>query len=87
MLLQLLVAWLSPSSKALSLASAATIDIDSVRPWKAGLPPQRPECCREVMGLDPLDCPLASPPGSKAQKDGLKSAEHDHTPLKVRLAC
>ena len=79
MLLQLLVAWLSPGSRALTLGTADALDIASVRPWKEG--PQ-PECCREALGLDPLDCPLARP-GSKGPPDRLKSSKANHTPLKV----
>ena len=79
MLLQLLVAWLSPGSRALSLGTAGALDIASVRPWGEG--PQ-PECCREALGLDPLDCPLARP-GSKGPADRLKSSKANHTPLKV----
>ena len=79
MLLQLLVAWLSPGSRALPLGTAGALDIASVRPWKEG--PQ-PECCREALGVDPLDCPLARP-GSKGPADRLKSSKADHAPLKV----
>ena len=85
MLLQLLVAWLSPRSKALSLASAHAIDIESVRPWNADTPKESPECCREAMGLDPLGCPLASL-GSKVPKESLKSSSAGHAPLKACLS-
>ena len=81
MLLQLLVAWLSPGSKALSLAGAHTLDIKSVRPWKGEAPPEEPECCRAALGLDPLGCPLAVP-GSKPSSAVLKAGK-DHAPLKV----
>ena len=84
MLLQLLVAWLSPRSKALSLASAHAIDIESVRPWNADAHKESSECCREAMGLDPLGCPLASL-GSKVPKEGLKSSGSVHAPLKACL--
>ena len=85
MLLQLLVAWLSPRSKALSLASAHAIDIESVRPWKADALKESSECCREAMGLDPLGCPLASL-GSKVPKEGPKSSGAGHAPLKACLS-
>ena len=85
MLLQLLVAWLSPRSKTLSLASAHAIDIKSVRPWSADAPKDSPECCREAMGLDPLGCPLASL-GSKVPKEGPKSSSASHAPLKACLS-
>ena len=85
MLLQLLVAWLSPRSKALSLASVHAIDIESVRPWIAETPKDSPECCRKAMGLDPMGCPLASL-GSKVPKEGPKSSCAGHAPLKARLS-
>ena len=85
MLLQLLVAWLSPDSKALSLAATHTIEIKNVRPWKEGMPPEKPGCCMEAMGLNPMGCPLAMP-SSKALKDGSKVSE-DHAPLKVSPGC
>ena len=85
MLLQLLVAWLSPDSRALSLAGAHTIEIKNVRPWKEGMPPEKPECCMEALGLEPMGCPLAMP-SSKALKDGSKVSE-DHAPLKVSSGC
>ena len=85
MLLQLLVAWLSPRSKALTLASAHAIDIESVRPWSAGAPKESPDCCREAMGLDPLGCPLASL-GSTVPKEGPKSSSAGHAPLKACLS-
>ena len=81
MLLQLLVAWLSPGSKALSLAGPVAIDINSVRPWKGEAPPGQPECCRVALGLDPLGCPLTIP-GGKASDTVLKAGK-DHAPLKV----
>ena len=83
MLLQLLVAWLSPGSKALSLAGPHAIDIESVRPWKEEVPPEQPECCRVALGLDPLGCPLAMP-GSKPSEVALRAGKH-HAPLKVCL--
>ena len=85
MLLQLLVAWLSPRSKALSLASVHALDIESVRPWSAETPKDSPECCREAMGLDPLGCPLASL-GSKVPNEGPKSSSAGHAPLKACLS-
>ena len=81
MLLQLLVAWLSPGSKALTLAGPHAIDINSVRPWKGEVPPGQPECCRAALGLDPLGCPLAIP-GSKVSEPVLKAGK-DHAPLQV----
>ncbi len=83
MLLQLLVAWLSPGSKALSLAGPHTIDLESVRPWKEEVPREQPECCRVALGLDPLGCPLAMP-GSKPSEVAVKAGK-DHAPLKVCL--
>ena len=82
MLLQLLVAWLSPGSRALSLAGAHAIDLESVRPWKGEAAPEQPECCRAALGLDPLGCPLAVP-GSKPAQVAFKKAKKDHAPLKV----
>ena len=81
MLLQLLVAWLSPGSKALSLAGTRALDIKCVRPWKGEVPPEQPECCRAALGLDPLGCPLAMP--GSPPSEAILNAREAHAPLKV----
>jgi hypothetical protein len=64
LLLQLLVAWLSPgllSQEApLALPGVVAVDVKNVRPWKKeGYEGAPLECCREMLGLDPCGCPLA----------------------------
>lgn len=73
LLLQLLVAWLSPGlvtqASSLSLPGrVVAVDVEIVRPWKEGYEDAPPECCRELLGLDPCGCPLAK------AKTGPKSA-------------
>ena len=84
MLLQLLVAWLSPGSKALSLAGPQSPSTSTAcAPGRGRRPPEQPECCRVALGLDPLGCPLAMP-GSKPSEVALRAGKH-HAPLKVCL--
>ena len=72
LLLQLLVAWLSPSTggalpSAGALKLPADLEVENVRPWKPGyeakaavqLPALPARCCREQLGLPSCDhCPL-----------------------------
>lgn len=97
LLLQLLVAWLSPGlvtqASSLSLpghvmaVDVKSVDVKSVLPWKEGYEDAPPECCRELLGLDPCGCPLAvaqtGPKSASAHLDiGVKDASA-RAPLQV----
>lgn len=89
LLLQLLVAWLSPSAlpAAAALKLPADLEVENVRPWKPGyereaaeqLPAAPPaQCCREQLGLPSCDhCPLL---GGGSLEGGVGK---DHAPLQV----
>ncbi len=81
LLLQLLVAWLSPGlltqEAPLALPGVVAVDVKNVRPWKDGYEDAPPECCRELLGLDPCGCPLAR------ARTGPKADSADLQPVSV----
>lgn len=86
LLLQLLVAWLSPGAGGQVAPAVCLSDVENVRPlvegvaavcaWKEGYEACPPECCRERLGLDPGDCPLAAQPG-KGRRPGEQEPKLD----------